>query len=319
MKTVIAQPGTLLRLIVMYKGMEWQKRFHKSSLIVGRAHNGAKPELDLSPDVNVSRRHARIWLEESDCCIEDLGSKFGTSVDGERVPTGEKASLQDGSIIQLGDTSLQIHWSMEGSELPVNGDTVLDPGLEISESLDANGSEFALTLPADSEASRRQAMLQELPVEFRASARFDALLQTIIKCAVEIIPDAERGTLLLQNANSAALRVGAFVSDEEPVVSETLARRALDEQKAFIWRRGFEGDPAQSVRRHRIESGMYAPLLRQGRLLGVISVDNPVRDAAFCDDDLRLLLAIANEAAIAVANHHFLLTFACHSVRVLPA
>jgi pSer/pThr/pTyr-binding forkhead associated (FHA) protein len=269
--------------------------------------------------VNVSRRHARIWLEESDCCVEDLGSKFGTAIDGTKLQPGEKVLLKEGSTIQLGDTFLQIQWSVEGSELPANVEAGLDAAVEISESLDANLSGTELAQPANTEVSRRQAMVQELPVEFRASARFDALLQTIIKRAVEIIPGAERGTLLLQKKNSETLLVGAFVSDQEPVVSETLARRALSEQKAFIWRRGFEGDPAQSVRRHRIESGMYAPLLRQGRTLGVISVDNPVRDSAFGDNDLRLLLAIANEAAVAVANHQFLLTFACHSVRVLPA
>src|SRR4051812_18758982 len=154
MRTVIAQPGTSLRVCVMYKGLEWQKRFHKSSLIVGRSHHDVKPELDLSPDVNVSRRHARIWLEENDCCVEDLGSKFGTTVDGTRLQPGEKVLLKEGSTIQLGDTSLQIQWSVEGSELPANVETSLDAAVEIGESLDANLSDTELAQPANTEGSR---------------------------------------------------------------------------------------------------------------------------------------------------------------------
>ena len=47
---------------------------------------------------------------------------------------------------------------------------------------------------------------------------------------------------------------------------------------------------------------MYAPLLCGGRALGVLCVDNPHRDSAFSDDDLRLLVAIAHQAAVFIAN-----------------
>jgi len=316
MRTVTAHSGTLLRLRVTFEGRELEKCFHKSSLVLGRASNAGKPDVDLSPDVNVSRRHARLWVEERDCWIEDLGSKFGTKVDGLPLPRTEKVCLKEGSVILVGDTTLHVSWSADASEL---SEAALDPALEISESLDANVEDFDFAQTASTEVIRRVALLQDLPVEFSAPWRLDELLQTIIRRVVELIPGAERGTLLLRKPNSEALLLAAFVSDEEPAVSETLARRALNEKQGFIWRRGFEGDPALSVQRHRIESGMYAPLLRHGRPLGVISVDNPFRDSAFCDEDLRLLLGIAHQAAISVANHQFLLTFACHSVRVLPA
>ncbi len=316
MRTVVAQSGTLLQLHVAYKGREWKMNFHRSSLLLGRTSSTGKPDVDLSPDLNVSRRHARIWVEEGTCWVEDVGSKFGTLLDGSALAPQTKARLTQGSCLQVGATLVRISWSADASELT---DAVLDPTLQISDSLDASLAEFDLAQTARPEVIRRAALLHELPVEFSAESRFDKLLQTIIKRVVEIIPGAERGSLLLLKPNTDSLLLAAFVSEEEPAVSKTLARRALTEQKGFIWRRGFEGDPAQSVQRHRIESGMYAPLLRHGRALGVISVDNPFRDSAFGDEDLRLLLGIAHEAAISVANHQFLLTFACHSVRVLPA
>jgi GAF domain-containing protein len=213
---------------------------------------------------------------------------------------------------------LRIEWASGGSELSAGGDNALDSTLEISDGMDASMGEFDFAQTASAEVIQRQTLLQDLPVEFSATARLDELLRTVVKRAVEIVPGAERGTLLLYEPKTDELSLGAFVSDGEPAVSETLARRALKEQKAFIWHRGFEGDPAMSVRHLRIESGMYAPLLRQSRTVGVICVDNPTRHSTFRDDDLRLLLAIAHEAAIAVASCQFLLTFSCRSVRVLP-
>src|SRR5204863_411969 len=162
-KTVTPQAGTHLRVSVTFDGQERQKSFHKSEIFIGRANGVAKPDLDLSPDVNVSRRHARVWLEDGDCWIEDLSSKFGTQV------------------------------------------------------------------------------------------------------------------------------------DEEPAVSEPLARRTLAEQKGFIWRLGSEGDTQPIAIRQRVESGMYAPILCHGTPLGVICVDNPYRNSAFSQDDLRLLVAIAHQ------------------------
>jgi DNA-binding winged helix-turn-helix (wHTH) protein len=48
----------------------------------------------------VSRRHARILVRGGRATIEDLGSKNGTFLDGERVETPQ--ALQDGATIRLG-------------------------------------------------------------------------------------------------------------------------------------------------------------------------------------------------------------------------
>ena len=101
MKNVTARPGTELRFISTFGGRERHKVFYASSIVVGRASNAGRPDFDLSPDQNVSRRHARIWLEEDDCWLEDLGSKFGTKVEGMPVTVGEKASLKPGNLIQV--------------------------------------------------------------------------------------------------------------------------------------------------------------------------------------------------------------------------
>jgi adenylate cyclase len=301
MKTVTPQVGTHLRVSVTFDGQARQKSFHKSEITIGRANGVAKPDLDLSPDVNVSRRHARIWIEDGKCWIEDFNSKFGTQVDGEPVYAGLKAGVNGESAIKIGDTSLRIE-SVDG-ERELSGETQfsLTPALEVSESIDATVRGFDLAKTASPEVMARQALLLELPLEFSAPANLDALLQTLVKRFVEAIPGAERGTVLLRRPDTDALRIAAFVSDEEPVVSETLARRTLTEQKGFIWRRGSEKDAKPIANRQRLESGMYAPLLCNGTALGVICVDNPFRNSAFSEDDLRLLIVIAHQAAVFIA------------------
>jgi anti-sigma regulatory factor (Ser/Thr protein kinase) len=55
------------------------------------------------PDTSVSREHARITQEGPRWYIEDLGSSYGTEVNGDRVT---RVQLNEGDIIQLGDVDL---------------------------------------------------------------------------------------------------------------------------------------------------------------------------------------------------------------------
>jgi pSer/pThr/pTyr-binding forkhead associated (FHA) protein len=64
--------------------------------VIGRAPD-ATIQID-SP--SVSRYHARILVAHGEATVEDLGSKNGTSVDGERLTRATR--LSDGNVIQVG-------------------------------------------------------------------------------------------------------------------------------------------------------------------------------------------------------------------------
>jgi DNA-binding winged helix-turn-helix (wHTH) protein len=55
----------------------------------------------------VSRRHARILVEEGQATLEDLGSKNGTFVRGERISA--PTLLVHGDVIRLGRVTLRLH------------------------------------------------------------------------------------------------------------------------------------------------------------------------------------------------------------------
>jgi adenylate cyclase len=118
---------------------------------------------------------------------------------------------------------------------------------------------------------------------------------------VEAIPCARRGALLMCDPKQDALLLKAYVSPDEPAVSETLARRALNEKRGFIWRSSVE-DTSQSLRQFQVVTGMYAPLQWQDQVFGVICVDSPVVADTFREADLEFLIAIGQYAAMTMAG-----------------
>lgn len=68
--------------------------------LIGRDENGAL----WIDDVAVSRRHARIVVEGDSAILEDLGSKNGTFLRGERIDSPVK--LRDEDLITIGPASM---------------------------------------------------------------------------------------------------------------------------------------------------------------------------------------------------------------------
>ena len=294
-----------LHITALYQGERQENTFYKPSVLLGRANGGGQPDFDLSPDVNVSRSHARIWIENGRCWIEDLGSKFGTKVDKEDIRSKGKVCIDAAVHVQVGDTVITVDRPLESAA----GFPELQPQaasastIEIDKTLDGSAGRFSVPRGDSLGAAERQALLLEILVQFSVPAPLDQLLKTIVGRVVELIPGAARGALLLRNPATDRFLMAAFVSTGQPAVSETLARRALKQEQAFIWRNNFATDYAISIHRHQIQSGMYAPLIYDGRPLGVLCVDNSNSYSAFSDDDLQLLVTVADHAAVAVSHY----------------
>jgi len=74
---------------------------------VGRSdpRSGWKPEVDLSPDRKVSRRHCRLFRSGDDWWIEDLGSRHGTRVEDLEIRRmGKPVRVRWGTPVRTGDT-----------------------------------------------------------------------------------------------------------------------------------------------------------------------------------------------------------------------
>lgn len=78
----------------------------------------------------------------------------------------------------------------------------------------------------------------------------------------------------------------------------------MAQRQAFIWRLniGESTQPFESIILYGIKCAMYAPLILKEEVLGVVYVDNFEIKSVFNDDDLRLLMAMASQAALFVKN-----------------
>jgi len=105
----------------------------RSKLLIGRAE-----ECDVRPlSEEVSRRHCAVIVGPADVWIEDLGSRNGTYVNGQRIEA--KTKLADGDMIKVGSLELRVscksaaaapggeedvsRWLMAGDEGAATSDT----------------------------------------------------------------------------------------------------------------------------------------------------------------------------------------------------
>ena len=72
--------------------------------IVGR-HNSA--DARLATDLAVSRKHCAVRYDNYTWRVQDLGSTYGTGLNGKRI--NKEAELRDGDHIQIGASVLRIH------------------------------------------------------------------------------------------------------------------------------------------------------------------------------------------------------------------
>jgi adenylate cyclase len=119
---------------------------------------------------------------------------------------------------------------------------------------------------------------------------------------------AERGFLMLFD-DEGRLRPRVIKYRTPPpeggriTVSKTIVERVVKERVAILTSDARE-DPrfavADSVRSFGIRSAMCAPLWKGQKVIGIVHVDTPGRAGAFTLQDLELLTAMANYAAIAI-------------------
>ncbi len=155
---------------------------------------------------------------------------------------------------------------------------------------------------------------------FAAELDLDRLQETIMRIVVENA-GAERGVLLLEkphglvavaeySARSDSLTrmpgVPLETSSGLPIAAVLLARRtgkpvAVDDAAKDP---ALEADPY--VRRRRLRSLLAAPLLHQGRALGLLYLDNNLASGVFTPQRIETLRILAIQAAISIEHATFL-------------
>ena len=303
-----------MRLICSYRGMQTACEVPETEFVLGRPHENSQSVLDLSPDNKISRLHARVWKEDGLYWIEDRQSSRGTLLNNIEIKEKGKQKLQVGDVICAGETMLQVE-SLESQDTPAqtnyletgaslpSDERQADTGVNIAFDLDATNFDPVSAKSTGDAGVPRLKLVCELPLQFAAKTQLAELLPMVVDRLAELIPNADSWALALCDPQTDALLLKAYRCAHEPHVSETLARRAMSERKAFIWNRAVTGDISGTILQSAIITGMYAPLLWQDEVLGVICAESRSFEGNFGEEDLRLIVFMAQYAAMAAGSH----------------
>jgi len=262
----------------------------EDEIVVGR---DSKCDIVID-DHTVSRRHARLTLENDDYFIEDLRSRNGTYVNGRRV-TGRVRLSSDDHVMVCGTEFL-----FQSSQLPIGEiDEDLTPSVSISLD-DSSGTEILTTANAE---ERLRAILQ-INDALAGTLDHHRAMNNMLDRLFDIFPQADCCSVLLRRANrfvSVAAKHRQEKQESSPY-SRTIVEKAVKERRAIFIEdvtRDQESFLTDSVRRLRMRSIMCAPLLSQNEeVVGVVHLDTRHKKRKFTLDDAHILSSVARQAAI---------------------
>ncbi len=303
-----------MRITCTYRDTHKVWQTSESEVIVGRSEEKGLIILDLTPDQRVSRLHARIWEAHGVCWIEDLNSSRGTFINGVDIKGRGKQEVPADATVVIGQTTLRIELSESRDAIRktkyLELGTVLLPEKHPDEysdavvhDLDATDVSLVTAQKGVDAASQLFKMVCELPFQLATKLTMDSLLPAVVDQLVGMIPSAESWMLALYDKRADALRLKAYHCVRESYPSETLFRRSMAEGKAFVWRKDSQVDLSGSIVKSGMESAIYAPLIWRGESLGAVCATTHRFDTVFGDHEVKLLVLVAQCAAMCIAMH----------------
>lgn len=279
----------------------------------------------------LSRHHAEIRKSNSSFTIADLDSRNGTYVNGQRIDGS--IALNNTDVITLGDQTLKFLNEASGSviltETPAGLDmegTMVVPTAQLlkqaraqEDTWDNMGERGPLAKPGSPDESSRikkqnqmLTALSDASMALISNRPVNELLEFILELAFKVIK-AERGVLMIEaNGQLIPKAVRTASGDktrEEISFSRTIADKVIAEKVSILTNNALS-DPRfnrqESIVSLGIRSAMCVPLWHDEAVTGLIYVDSLRRENSFSQDDLTLLTALANVAAIKLENARLL-------------
>jgi adenylate cyclase len=286
---------------------------HGRTYVVGRAVISDVPVYDPT----VSRRHAELAVSEDGLQVRDLGSSNGTFVNGTRVTT---ATAGSGDVISFGKVAYRVAEAAPAT--PVSGAFAVPPPeativkqVPVSEppALEervARGSAagIAADLPADERQAQKLALLLDISKELSKQQDVDLLLEKVVDITFKVM-NVDRVSILMLEGGSGELvpRISRNRLDETggARVPRSIARRAVEERLAILTDNAAADErfKGKSIVMQSVRSAMCTPLMgSDGKVLGILYVDNMTATNSFDDEDLEFLIAFSGIAAVAIEN-----------------
>jgi len=268
---------------------------------------------------SVSRKHARFEPRDERWWIIDLKSTNGVKVNGNLIT---EAEVNPGDKILVGSVQLEL------KRLPsVNftGESMFDnPSGTVIRRISDFNSEFGLDIGALPEkpaarppsepgiapqAVSREKIFQVLVQVAKVllqSEDLNSLLNVVMDIIFKYLP-VERGLIILfDEEGNPVPKLTKFIEGADPQdipISRTILNMVAQQQVALMTSNALEDARllgGKSIAIHGIRSAMCVPLWNKQHVIGAVQVDSPIHIGRFTEEDLDLLTALANFAAVAI-------------------
>jgi len=283
-------------------------------------------------DTEVSRQHAELRRIDHVYTISDLNSSNGTYVNGQRV---RQHRLESGDQVQLGGTlMLYTGPSEEPDEALLRSITIGGPQRPEDQSriirsvTQEEGSkvfDFGTETPQNTWLARARSNLRVMyrtALAVSHTLDIDQLLQRIMELIFEWV-DADRGCIMLIDPVSKALeprvrrtRQG-LRADDAITISKTILDYVVERNEGVLTsdaRQDQRWDPAASILQMGIREAICVPMQGRYDVVGAIYIDTSIPPhevirqgsaTKFTEDHLKLMVAIAHQAALAVEDTRY--------------
>ena len=273
-------------------------------------------------DFSVSRKHALLVRQDETWHLRDNHSTNGVRLNGKTVTD---MAVKDGDEISVGTFTLRLRDDPSivsyprGSDRKDSTSTFIRPLAEFNEDF---GLEKDLPAPDSTVFKKRGSLdlayknkvfeiLVQVAKTLISADELETVLEKVMDLIFEYLP-VDRGFLLLIDetgelktrvARLKAGRATTATADGEVPFSRTIVDMVVRQKVAFLTsdaQKDDRFDMGQSIRIQHIRSAMCVPLWDRGTVIGVIHVDSPIYVGTFKSEDLDLLTALANFAAVAI-------------------
>jgi signal transduction histidine kinase/pSer/pThr/pTyr-binding forkhead associated (FHA) protein len=283
-------------------------------------------------DTEVSRRHAELRRTDKTFTVTDLNSSNGTYVNGKRV---QGHQLANGDEVQMGGTVML--YTCLGDESTGDLADKIDiiarhqPGDRSRIVRSMSQAEGSRILADDSAAAASPWLARarsNLQVMYRTALAvshtldIDQLLNRIMQLIFEWV-EADRGCIMLVDPDTGKLepkvrrnRKGVK-SEDRITISKTILDYVMEHNEGVLTSNASEDDrwnPAASILQLGICEAICAPMQGRYNMVGVIYIDTSISPqrviqqqeaAKFTEEHLKLMIAIAHQAALAVEDTRY--------------
>ncbi|HEX8197770.1 MAG TPA: adenylate/guanylate cyclase domain-containing protein [Pyrinomonadaceae bacterium] len=304
-------------------GREWEQELQpRRTYSIGRAPDN---QIVLH-DPRASRRHAQIrWSEAAGFIVID-----GYEVNGETrrsvnkvfvngQPQLEKTLVSGDQILVGGSRLVFVYPNSVSGELlfedkPLGNTQFLMSAEDVMQSVSRPRiPQFSNAPKGEIEELRRKAQILGLLYEMSKTLGSVFDLKTLFAKATEIVFEvtpADRAVAMLADEKGELKSIASKTRDESLrvltdrlPVSRTVTRKAMTDKMAILSqdaRQDAQFSGSESIVSQGVRSTICAPLVAESGVHGVIYADRLDPFAAFSEDDLALISAIAAQTAVAV-------------------